>query len=69
MEILAPQRKFSFANSENLWFKIYVFANDEVDLVKELDTLNSLLVEHELVEDVFVNFMSVSNIYLIVVLF
>ena len=69
MEILAPQRKFSFANSENLWFKIYVFANDEVDLVKELDTLNSLLVEHELIEDVFVNFMSVSNIYLIVFLF
>ena len=39
---LAPQRKFTLANSGD-WF-------DEVDIVKELDTLNSLLVEHKLIK-------------------
>ena len=28
------------------WFKIYVFSKEEIDLVKEIQTLNSLLVKH-----------------------
>ena len=50
---LSPQRKFTLANSENLWFKIYVFTKDDevVDLVKELVTLSFLLVEHELIKE------------------
>lgn len=40
---LAPSRKFTLANSSGDWF-------DEVDIVKELDTLDSLLVEHKLIK-------------------
>ena len=55
---LSPQRKFTLTNSENLWFKIYIFTkNDEViDLVKELDTLSSLLIEHELIKEGYLEF-------------
>ena len=55
---LSPQRKFTLTNSENLWFKIYVFTKGDefVDLVKELDTLSSLLIEHELIEEGYPEF-------------
>ena len=32
------------------WFKIYVFSNEEVDLVEELKKLNALLVSHNMSE-------------------
>ena len=55
---LSPQRKFTLTNSKNLWFKIYVFTKDDevVDLVKELVTLSSLLVEHELIKEGYLEF-------------
>ena len=55
---LSPQRKLTLASSENLWFKIYVFTKDDeaVDLVEELDTLSSLLIEHELIKEGYLEF-------------
>ena len=49
---LSPQKKFTLVNSEILWFKIYVFTKSDefVVPVKELDTLSSLLTEHELIK-------------------
>ena len=35
-------------NKDWNWFKIYVFTKEEIDLVKELQTLNSLLVKHRM---------------------
>ena len=32
------------------WFKIYVFSKEDVDLVEELNKLNSLLVSHNMHE-------------------
>ena len=42
-----PSRQFTLSGDKNWnWFKIYVFTKEEIDLVKELQTLNSLLVKH-----------------------
>ena len=42
-----PSRQFTPSGDKNWnWFKIYVFTKEEIDLVKELQTLNSLLVKH-----------------------
>ena len=55
---LSPQRKFTLANRKNLWFKIYVLIKPDefVDLVKELDTLSSLFVKHELIKEGYLEF-------------
>ena len=40
-------RKFTLATDKNcVWMKIYVWTKDEIDLVEELNILNSLLVKH-----------------------
>ena len=48
---LAPLQKFTMGSSRKFWIKIYVFSNDKADLVKELETLNFLLIEHILAEE------------------
>ena len=55
---LSPQREFTLANRKNLWFKIYVLIKPDefVDLVKELDTLSSLFVKHELIKEGYLEF-------------
>ena len=42
------------------WFKIYVFTKEDIDLAKELETLNLLLVKHGL--EAMENFVCVLNI-------
>ena len=43
----ATNRKFTLATDKNcVWMKIYVWTEDEIDLVEELYILNSLLVKH-----------------------
>ena len=40
-------RKFTLATDKNcVWMKIYVWTKDEIDLVEELNILNSLLVKN-----------------------
>ena len=40
-------RKFTLATDKScVWMKIYVWTKDEIDLVEELNILNSLLVKH-----------------------
>lgn len=42
---LEPNRKFRLAGGKDYcWFRIYVFSKEAIDLVNELDILNSLLV-------------------------
>ena len=55
---LSPQKEFTLANRKNLWFKIYVLIKPDefVDLVKELDTLSSLFVKHELIKEGYLEF-------------
>ena len=43
---LSDKRKFTLWT----WFKIYIFSKEDVDLVEELDKLNSLLVKHNMHE-------------------
>ena len=41
-------RKFTLATDKNhAWMKIFIWAKDEIDLVEELNGLNSLLVKYE----------------------
>ena len=40
-------RKFTLATDKNcVWMKIYVWTKDEIDLVEQLNILNSLLVKN-----------------------
>ena len=46
---LGLNRQFTLSGDKDQnWFKIYIFTNEEIDLVKELEPLNSLLVKHGL---------------------
>ena len=48
---LCEKRKFTLAGDRDwTWFKIYVFSKEDVDLVEELNRLNSLLVSHNMHE-------------------
>ena len=44
---LGSNREFILSGDKDQnWFKIYAFTKEEIDFVKELQTLNSLLVNH-----------------------
>ena len=46
---LGSNRQFILLGDKNWkWFKIYVFTKEDIDLAKELETLNLLLVKHGL---------------------
>ena len=46
---LGSNHQFTLFGDKNWnWFKIYVFTKKEIDLAKELETLNLLLVKHGL---------------------
>ena len=46
---LCDKRKFILSSDkECTWIKIYVFTKEDIDLVEELNKLNSVLVKHEL---------------------
>ena len=49
---LSDKRKFTLGgdNKNWTWFKIYVFSKEDVDLVEELDKLNSHLAKHNMHE-------------------
>ena len=48
---LCGKRKFKLSNDKECnWFKIYVYTKEGMDLVEELNKLNSLLVKYGLYE-------------------
>ena len=55
----SEKRNFMLAGDQKNWtsFKVYVFSKEDVDLVEELNKLNSLLLSHNILS--MVNFQSV----------
>ena len=54
------EKKYSLAENSS-YFEIYVFTKESLDIVKELDTLDSLPVEHELKKEGYGEFCTWIN--------
>ena len=54
------ERKYSLAENSS-YFEIYVFTKESLDIVKEVDTLDSLSVEHELKKEGYGEFCTWIN--------
>ena len=49
-------RKFTLAGQSS-YFDLYAFTNEDIDLIKELDILNALLIDHDFKKEGFVEFL------------
>ena len=50
------ERKYTLAGNSS-YFEIYIFTKEPLDIVKELDSLDSLSVEYELKKKAMINFV------------